>query len=195
MTAAVVEGAAASAGERSADIDWRDLLNQALTMPGRLGNTYCRFYQYSFLNQIWLMCQGVTEPCAPFSMWKALGRSPIKGWRARGTASATDHEGRRGDRREEGRRNAVQGEAVDLPLQQHRGPIRVPVSVSNSQLRWPLDGILATKLGHSGSSGHPPGVPDISRTRSKHLSMPPGCVPSSAMSPGQRCRPTSRLSL
>jgi hypothetical protein len=25
------------------------------------------------------MCQGVTEPCAPFSMWKALGRSPIKG--------------------------------------------------------------------------------------------------------------------
>jgi hypothetical protein len=78
MTAAVVEGAAASAGERSADIDWRDLLNQAPTMPGRLGNTYCRFYQYSFLNQIWLMCQGVTEPCAPFSMWKALGRSPIK---------------------------------------------------------------------------------------------------------------------
>lgn len=61
------------------EVDWRALLDQALTMPGRLGNTYNRFYNYSFSNQILLWCQGVTEPCAPFSVWKSLGRIPVKG--------------------------------------------------------------------------------------------------------------------
>ncbi len=48
-------------------------------MPGQLGNTYCRFYNYSLGNQILLWSQGVAEPCAPFSVWRKLGRIPVKG--------------------------------------------------------------------------------------------------------------------
>lgn len=61
------------------DVDWPTLLEQALTLPGQLGKTYCRFYQYSLQNQILLWSQGVREPVAPFSVWKALGRSPMRG--------------------------------------------------------------------------------------------------------------------
>ena len=78
MTTATIERiypAVAQDGE----VNWRALLEQAMTMPGRLGDTYCRFYQYSLQNQILLWSQGVSEPCAPFSVWKALGRIPVKG--------------------------------------------------------------------------------------------------------------------
>lgn len=61
------------------EIDWTALLTQALTLPGQMGNTYCRFYRYSFLNQILLLSQGVTEPCAPYNVWKSLGRNPMVG--------------------------------------------------------------------------------------------------------------------
>ncbi|MUL61256.1 hypothetical protein B5P44_01640 [Mycobacterium sp. CBMA 213] len=60
-------------------IDWRAVLTEALVLPGRMSDTYTRFYNYSFLNQLWLMAQGVHEPCASFNRWKALGRYPIKG--------------------------------------------------------------------------------------------------------------------
>lgn len=75
-TALSVDTSATSTGR---DVDWRELLAQALTVPGQLGSTYCRFYRYSFSNQLLLWSQGVSEPCAPFSAWKALGRSPVKG--------------------------------------------------------------------------------------------------------------------
>ena len=78
MTAATMERVSPAA-DGDGLVDWRVLLEQAMTMPGRLGNTYCRFYQYSLQNQILLWSQGVTEPCAPFSVWKALGRIPVKG--------------------------------------------------------------------------------------------------------------------
>ncbi len=78
MTAATMERIS-PAVDGEGEVDWRALLEQAMTMPGRLGQTYCRFYQYSLQNQILLWSQGVTEPCAPFSVWKALGRIPVKG--------------------------------------------------------------------------------------------------------------------
>jgi hypothetical protein len=78
MTTAVLERVA-PAVDGDGKIDWRALLLQALALPGRLGDTYCRFYQYSYPNQILLWSQGVTEPCAPFSVWKALGRIAVKG--------------------------------------------------------------------------------------------------------------------
>ena len=65
--------------DQDGEVDWRALLEQAMTMPGRLGDTYCRFHQYSLANQLLLWSQGVTEPCAPFKVWKSLGRIPIKG--------------------------------------------------------------------------------------------------------------------
>lgn len=74
-TAERISGAVDGNGE----VDWAALLTQALTLPGQMGRTYCRFYQYSLQNQILLLSQGVTEPCAPFSVWKRLGRIPVKG--------------------------------------------------------------------------------------------------------------------
>lgn len=78
MTAKTVERISPAFGGNG-EVDWPALLTQALTMPGQMGNTYCRFYRYSLLNQILLMVQGITEPCAPFSVWKNLGRIPVKG--------------------------------------------------------------------------------------------------------------------
>lgn len=78
MTASTVERIS-PAVDGNGEVDWPALLTQALTLPGQLGSTYCRFYSYSLQNQILLLSQGVTEPCAPFSVWKKLGRIPVKG--------------------------------------------------------------------------------------------------------------------
>lgn len=78
MTASTIERVT-PAVDQDGDVDWRALLEQAMTVPGRLGDTYCRFHQYSLANQLLLLSQGVTEPCAPFKVWKALGRIPVKG--------------------------------------------------------------------------------------------------------------------
>lgn len=78
MTAAMIDQVSPTI-DHDGEVDWRALLEQAMTMPGRLGDTYCRFHQYSLANQLLLWSQGVTEPCAPFKVWKALGRIPVKG--------------------------------------------------------------------------------------------------------------------
>jgi antirestriction protein ArdC len=61
------------------EIKWAELLEQALTMPGSRTNLFNRFYEYSFLNMIWLTVQGVNEPCGPYGLWKKLGRQVRKG--------------------------------------------------------------------------------------------------------------------
>ena len=78
MTAATVDRISPVFGG-DGEIDWPALLTQALTLPGQMGNTYNRFYRYSFLNQLLLLAQGVTEPCASFKVWKNLGRIPVAG--------------------------------------------------------------------------------------------------------------------
>jgi hypothetical protein len=65
------------------DINWTQLIETALTAPGNLGNTYNRFYEYSYLNQILLLWQGVTEPVATYNRWQALGRQVKKGAKAK----------------------------------------------------------------------------------------------------------------
>lgn len=65
------------------DLNWPDLLNEALTMPGSLGNTYNRFYSYSFLNQTLLFQQGLLEPVATYRRWLELGRQVKRGSRAK----------------------------------------------------------------------------------------------------------------
>lgn len=79
MSTAVEQLGAAAVVGADGEVDWRALLSQAMTMPGRLSDTYCRFYHYSLGNQILLWSQGVSEPCASFKAWKKLGRSPVKG--------------------------------------------------------------------------------------------------------------------
>ena len=54
MTAATIERVSPAVDE-DGEVDWRALLEQAMTMPGRLGDTYNRFYRYSLANQI-LLC-------------------------------------------------------------------------------------------------------------------------------------------
>ncbi len=78
MTAITAERIS-SVVDGNGEANWPALLSQALTLPGKMGTTYCRFYQYSLLNQILLLSQGVSEPCASFNAWKRLGRTPIKG--------------------------------------------------------------------------------------------------------------------
>jgi len=66
-----------------ADIDWMATFIEAMNSPGALGNTYCRFYNYSFLNQIRLMMQGVMEPVATYRRWLELGYQVQKGSKAK----------------------------------------------------------------------------------------------------------------
>jgi antirestriction protein ArdC len=64
-------------------LDWREMINTALTMPGNVGNTYNRFYSYSYTNQVYLMMQGVTEPVATYKRWQQLGRQVQRGSKAK----------------------------------------------------------------------------------------------------------------
>lgn len=64
-------------------IKWRSLLEDALTAPGNLGDTYPRFHDYSLTNMMLFRAQGLFEPVAPISRWKQLGRHVKRGARAK----------------------------------------------------------------------------------------------------------------
>lgn len=64
-------------------LEWARLLEEALTMPGAIGRTYNRFYEYSFMNQMLLYMQGVTEPVNTYNRWKDMGRQVKKGSKAK----------------------------------------------------------------------------------------------------------------
>jgi hypothetical protein len=55
------------------------MLEMVLNEPGSMGDTYSRFYNYSYGNQVLLLSQGVREPVASYERWKALGRQVRKG--------------------------------------------------------------------------------------------------------------------
>jgi antirestriction protein ArdC len=69
--------------DTSKEIHWSELIEQALNVPGSLGNTYNRFYNYSIFNCYLLYLQGVSEPVATYKRWLELGRQVQKGSRAR----------------------------------------------------------------------------------------------------------------
>lgn len=62
-------------------LDWPQLMEEALTAPGNLGSTYSRFHDYSITNEMLFFMQGIHEPVASRSTWKALGRTTISGHR------------------------------------------------------------------------------------------------------------------
>jgi antirestriction protein ArdC len=68
--------------DTTTELDWAALIEVALSLPGSVGDTYNRFYDYSFMNQLLLMLQGVTEPVATYNKWLELGRQVRKGERA-----------------------------------------------------------------------------------------------------------------
>jgi hypothetical protein len=89
MTASVKTAPTAKSTVRQAipEPTMMNLLSEALNSPGKLGNTYNLFYEYSFMNQIWLMIQGVDEPCGPFGFWKTKFNRYAK----KGTAKTVLH--------------------------------------------------------------------------------------------------------
>lgn len=64
-------------------LDWQQLLNEALTAPGNLGNVYSRFHDYSLTNCLLFLMQGLHEPVASYSRWQSLGRQVVKGAKAK----------------------------------------------------------------------------------------------------------------
>lgn len=69
---------------KAEELDWQRLIEVAMTAPGHVGNVYSQFYRYSFLNQMYLLMQGVHEPVATYKHWQALGRQVLKGSKAYG---------------------------------------------------------------------------------------------------------------
>jgi antirestriction protein ArdC len=69
---------------RNRELDWQQLIEVALDTPGSVGNVYNRFYDYSFLNQMFLRMQGVREPVATYKRWQKLGRQVLRGSKAHG---------------------------------------------------------------------------------------------------------------
>jgi len=67
----------------SEKLDWPALIETALTVEGSVGNTYNRFYDYSFTNQMLLLMQGVREPVATYKRWQDVGRQVLKGSKAK----------------------------------------------------------------------------------------------------------------
>lgn len=82
MSEVSIERRPAALGDPN-NIEWDRLLEEAMTMPGALGATYSRFYQYSFMNQIALFMQGVTGPVATYKRWQEMDRHVIKGSKAK----------------------------------------------------------------------------------------------------------------
>lgn len=78
----VARKAAAKPAEPQRELDWAKMIEIALTLPGSTGDTYCRFYEYSFTNQILLALQGVREPVATYKRWTELGRQVQAGSKA-----------------------------------------------------------------------------------------------------------------
>ena len=73
--------------ERHEEIQFRQLLEEAVTKPGTLMKAYSLFWNYSLGNQILALIQanrrGITlGPIASFNRWKELGRHVKRGEKA-----------------------------------------------------------------------------------------------------------------
>src|SRR6058998_1873176 len=73
--------------ERQNDIQFRQLLEEAVTKPGTLMRAYSLFWNYSLGNQILALVQANQRniplgPIASFNRWKELGRHVKRGEKA-----------------------------------------------------------------------------------------------------------------
>src|SRR6476620_10792515 len=79
--------AAAQPTERHEEIQFRQLLEEAVTKPGTLMRAYSLFWNYSLGNQILALIQASRRgialgPIASFNRWKELGRHVKRGDKA-----------------------------------------------------------------------------------------------------------------
>ena len=65
------------------ELDWLDLFEEAVNAPGNVGDTYNRFYDYSYSNIMLLRAQGVREPVANYNRWRTIGRQVLRGSKAK----------------------------------------------------------------------------------------------------------------
>src|SRR5437899_12531753 len=73
--------------ERQTDIQFRQLLEEAVSKPGTLMRAYSLFWNYSLGNQILALIQANQRniplgPIASFNRWKELGRHVKRGEKA-----------------------------------------------------------------------------------------------------------------
>src|SRR5215470_12699931 len=73
--------------ERQNDIQFRQLLEEAVSKPGTLMKAYSRFWNYSLGNQILALIQANNRgialgPIASFNRWKEIGRYVKRGEKA-----------------------------------------------------------------------------------------------------------------
>jgi antirestriction protein ArdC len=73
--------------ERHEEIQFRQLLDEAVTKPGTIMRAYSLFWNYSLGNQILALMQANNRgialgPIASFNRWKELGRHVMKGQKA-----------------------------------------------------------------------------------------------------------------
>jgi antirestriction protein ArdC len=69
------------------DIKWSEILNEAITVPGRISDCYSTFYNYSIGNQLLAYSQLQQRklpigPIATYKKWKELNRQVQKGQKA-----------------------------------------------------------------------------------------------------------------
>lgn len=69
--------------EATKRLDWKRLMEEALTAPGDLGQAYSRFHDYSITNMLFFRMQGITEPVASYQTWRSVGRQVMKGAKAK----------------------------------------------------------------------------------------------------------------
>jgi hypothetical protein len=84
-------------------MEWAQLLDEALTLEAGSLDVYSRFHDYSYLNQLLLRLQGVSEPVAGYKRWNALDRYVKKGSKAKFiyvpiTRTLTDDDGEKHQR-------------------------------------------------------------------------------------------------
>ena len=65
------------------NIDYKALINQALTDTGKMSKCFSLFYRYSPLNTLQLMWQGVGEPVNTYKRWQEMGRNVKAGSKAK----------------------------------------------------------------------------------------------------------------
>src|SRR5437762_13147422 len=73
--------------ERQTDIQFRQLLDEAVSKPGTLMRAYSLFWNYSLGNQVLALIQANQRgiplgPIASFNRWKELGRHVKRGQKA-----------------------------------------------------------------------------------------------------------------
>lgn len=67
--------------------DWKQLLEDALNLPGKLSTAYSMFHRYSLANRLWAIAQLMKRglpiaPIASYNRWKQLGRQVKRGEKA-----------------------------------------------------------------------------------------------------------------